>query len=409
MAPSLAWWIYGIILVIFLFIFALIWYRGRSEYRPYNHQRFSRLRIGCLVVDLLNIIWALQLEFNQIKIISISAGLLCEAIIAVLICFVIFYIIRNYFALKCQIMPAYITYFLYIWCFITLTSMLCKLLSNSINDIFTDDLVTYSLFVDITFNGLFFCLLMTFIFLFTAWILVQYHKIRIMDESDSNITLGGEKDDAAYKFILRLIGFLCGFCVYFGLLIAGNIYAEYALHTSNEMMIDYDEYGIILFCIVQKFVLYSTLSLYVLPSTDNYLSVSPNILRSLNINTASIQPKKKSTFKDPNASDKWAFHAGYYVQDDEVGDDVMDAAFSEDCDLESNVSYTTLMFRDQQKQKQDASKQSKHWFSYFMPSPSPSPDKSGKRNKSQAQVGNDNLNASLQSIHSVESMYSDGD
>ena len=199
-----------------------------------------------------------------------------------------------------------------------------------------------------------------------------------------------EKDDTAYVLILRLIGLLCGFCTYFGFSIAFNIYSLHISSDTNE----YDEFGIILFCIAEKFVLYLTLSLYVLPRSDNYLSVNPNILRSLNINTASIK-KKTSSFKDPNASDKWAFH----------GDEVNEYN-DEECDLESNVSYTTLMYRDQQKQKQAT----KHWFSYFMPSPSPSQNREinagnkKKRFSSQAQVGGDNIDGSLQSI---QSMYSD--
>lgn len=157
---------------------------------------------------------------------------------------------------------------------------------------------------------------------------------------------------------------------------ASNIYSLSLTDSDN-----YDKYEIILHFICEKTILFCSLVMYLLPRPDNYLSVSPNILNSLNINTESNR-RHKSTFKDPKLHDKWDYHAGMhsetsYKDDDgngltaEYDDGATNNSEPHDWDDQASaVSYTTLMYRkDQQKLAKSAPK-ARGWLSYFTPSSS---------------------------------------
>ena len=172
---------------------------------------------------------------------------------------------------------------------------------------------------------------------------------------------------------MRLIGLLSVFCAYFGFIVASNIYSI-AISDHDS----YDRYQIILHFICEKTILFTSLMMYLLPRTDNYLSVSPNILNSLNINTESNR-RHKSTFKDPNASDKWNFHHEHSdtsYRDDDGGNGYMEydadaqTGSPEFDDQASAVSYTTLMFNHQQKKLAKSAPKTRGWLSYFTPSSS---------------------------------------
>lgn len=181
--------------------------------------------------------------------------------------------------------------------------------------------------------------------------------------------------------------------------------------------------------------------MYLLPRTDNYLSVSPNILNSLNINTESNR-RHKSTFKDPNASEKWNFHHEHSdtsYRDDDGGhgyiqyDADAQTGSPEFDDQASAVSYTTLMFNHQQKKLAKSAPKTRGWLSYFTPSSSANnlEDRSNndmddllidvpendavkkskkapriKKERYRSQAGPSTDNMSEQS-HSIRSMFSD--
>ena len=187
---TLYWMIYEVILILFFVIFLFIYHRGKSEYRPYTHQRFERLRIACVLSILFNIIWTFQFIFKHTKIVSIIFGSLSDTITAIIVCLITSHIIRNYFALKTQDIPQFITYYLYCWCCATFITIIFQLFAYSVESDFVDDLYKYFIFVITAFNATFFLLLFSFIILFTIWILVQHHKLNWMEDNDKQETYG---------------------------------------------------------------------------------------------------------------------------------------------------------------------------------------------------------------------------
>ena len=183
---TLYWLIYEVMLLLFFIAFLFIFHRGRYEYRPYTHQRFERLRIASLISITFSMIWALQFILPHTKIPSLIFGALSDALLALIITLVTSALIGNYFALKTQLTPSLITKSLYLWCCITALTILAQLLSFLLaHNPFIDTVYTYTLYVDAANNITFFLLLLSFIVLFTLWLLAQHHRIRLF-QSDAN-------------------------------------------------------------------------------------------------------------------------------------------------------------------------------------------------------------------------------
>eukprot|EP01083_Nonionella_stella_P005871 16949_1 len=414
---TLYWLIYQVMMLLFFIVFVFIYQRGRGEFRPYTHRQFERLRLGCVVALLFDIMWTMQFILTQTKTISAVFGSVSDTLYAVILCFIALHIIHNYFALKSDFTPPCLTYYLYFWLFVTWITIIFRFLSYSVHTNVIHHLFIYCIYIQIIVNVTLFILLFHFIVLFVVWILIQHHRINLMDVGDSeeyrtpsDLTTGGEHDAAAQAFLLRLIGILCGFCIYFGFVVAFSIDS---LHIAE--ITSYSAYAILIYFVCTKLVLLSCLAMYLFPRTDDYLSVNPNILDSLNINTQSNR-KKKSTFRDPHASDKWRFHATGSVDTYTTS-----SRDDEEWEKDSDVSYTTLMFRkEQQKQVLSSTPKALNWLSYFSPpngdkrSNQKSRRKSRKRKKnkektsrdvqrfaSQEQQGDGNLSESYQSIRSM--------
>lgn len=197
----LYWLIYEVILILFFFIFLFVYHRGKTEYRPYTHKKFERLRIASVLSILFNIIWTFQFIFKHTKTVSIIFGSLSDAIMAVIVCLVTKQIIRNYFSLKTREIPNLIKYYLYSWLIMTFVNIFFRLLAFSLTSSFVDDLYEYEIFVITGFNASFFLLLFSFIVAFIFWLLVEHHKISFMEDKEetngfgamSDITVGGVK------------------------------------------------------------------------------------------------------------------------------------------------------------------------------------------------------------------------
>lgn len=373
--------IYEILLVVFLILFITIFLLGRSEYRPFTHRQFRRIRIctvvsvfGYIAATVVHILW----ESRVMSCITMIFNSLSDVVMTLIITNVIRDLIRDYFAShRSQSLPLIITRCLYFYCCFMISSTLCQLLLNSFEVNMRFTIYRYFYFAQIAVNGLMDILLLIFITLFTRW-LMSYHRIHSFKDSVGDtvdtpsdlsfVRFGGEQDHLVSVYFGRHIGLLSGFSLYFGIVVASNIY-----------VLDEHQHFILLHCIGEKFVLLSTLAVYLWPRADNYLSASPKILNELPVDTTSSKKHKRSSFKDPNASEQWDF---YSRNDGQGGEEQY-----EDWDNESNVSisYSTLMYRQDQKLARSAPKTKtlRNWASYFSPANSPGWDSKKERLHSQ--------------------------